>query len=466
MSPEYGATIGFFPVDEKTCDYLTATGRSVEHVETIRNYFKAQGMFGMPKGGGCRYSQVLELDLASITPSVAGPKRPQDRIDLPELKKQFIDLLTRPATSGGYNKRTDEISRRLPTAIGLKDEAHAPMIAGGGDQATDAPIATRNNVTAHNTSAWTEREMINNRPTPDHVRELADGQPNGDVLTLGHGDVLIAAITSCTNTSNPSVMLAAGLLAKKAVERGLEVRRSVKTSLAPGSRVVSDYLDKSGLQPYLDRLGFNLVGYGCTTCIGNSGPLDPEIEKVVLQSDLVGASVLSGNRNFEARVHQNVKANFLMSPPLVVAFALAGTVEIDLANDPIGKDKSGSDVYLRDLWPSLDEINDLMKSAFDPATYRRLYGSFAEQNPMWNEIPSATGTVYDWDPESTYIQEPPFFSGFSLQAGQLSEITGARPLAIFGDSVTTDHISPAGAIKPSSPAGLSAEQGSSGRRLQ
>jgi aconitate hydratase len=296
--------------------------------------------------------------------------------------------------------------------------------------------------------------MVNNRPTPDRLVEVDPEEfPHAEV-DLGHGDVLIAAITSCTNTSNPSVMLAAGLLAKKAVERGLDVRSAVKNSLAPGSRVVSEYLQKTGLQEYLDKLGFNLVGYGCTTCIGNSGPLDPNIEQVLGDHDLIAASVLSGNRNFEARVHQSIKANFLMSPPLVVAFAIAGTVDIDLANDPLGKGSDGKDVYLREIWPDLEEINALMSAAMDPDTYRRLYRDFAEQNPLWNEIPTSTGSVYKWDPESTYIQEPPYFEGFSNDVEEWCDVHNARPLAIFGDSVTTDHISPAGAIKSNSPAGL------------
>ena len=273
-------------------------------------------------------------------------------------------------------------------------------------------------------------------------------------VDLGHGDVVIAAITSCTNTSNPSVMLAAGLLAKKAVEKGLSVPATVKASLAPGSRVVTDYLEKTGLQPYLDEIGFNLVGYGCTTCIGNSGPLDPVIEEVVTKNDLIAASVLSGNRNFEARVHQSVKANFLMSPPLVVAFALAGRIDIDLTREPIGRGDNGAAVYLKDIWPNQGEVRELLKSAFDPETYRRLYGSFAEQNPAWNQIPATIGSVYEWDPDSTYIQEPPYFEGFSRESGAIRSFQGARALAVFGDSVTTDHISPAGAIKPTSPAGV------------
>src|SRR6266705_3367388 len=299
-------------------------------------------------------------------------------------------------------------------------------------------------------------EMLANRPTPDSGKEIE--AESIDVFArghsrIGHGSVLIAAITSCTNTSNPSVMLAAGLLAKKAVEHGLQIDPAVKTSLAPGSRVVSDYLEKTGLQKYLDELGFNLVGYGCTTCIGNSGPLHPKIEQAINEHDLVAASVLSGNRNFEARVHQNIKANFLMSPPLVVAFALAGRVDLDLTKEPIGKDKSGKDTFLRDLWPSLKEVRDAMQSALTPEVFRKLYRDFADQNPKWNEIPSSTGDIYQWDEKSDYIHEPPFFKDFSMAVGKIENIAGARALGIFGDSVTTDHISPAGAIKASSPAG-------------
>ena len=299
-------------------------------------------------------------------------------------------------------------------------------------------------------------EMVANRPTPDPGKEIEE--ESSEVFArgrahIGHGSVLIAAITSCTNTSNPSVMIAAGLLAKKAVERGLRVDAAVKTSLAPGSRVVSDYLQKTGLQKYLDELGFNLVGYGCTTCIGNSGPLHPNIEKAIHEYDLVAASVLSGNRNFEARVHQHIKANFLMSPPLVVAFALAGRVHIDLSRDPLGRDKDGKETFLRDLWPTLSEIRATMQSALAPQTFRKLYRDFANQNPKWNEIPSSTGDVYQWDEKSDYIHEPPFFQNFSMKSGQIEEIRGARALGIFGDSITTDHISPAGAIKETSPAG-------------
>ncbi|HWP43567.1 MAG TPA: aconitate hydratase [Blastocatellia bacterium] len=455
MSPEYGATMGFFPVDEQTLAYLKATGRSDEHVEIVRSYYEAQGMFGIPRKGECIYSQVLELDLAEVQPSVSGPKRPQDRINLAEIKRRFADLLQKPITENGYGKAASEIDRRYPVRIGVSAGNGSSAIAGGGGQEPDTvPDVVQDHVSARNTSPWTETEMMNNRPTPDRVDPaLAEEFPEAFV-DIGHGDVLIAAITSCTNTSNPSVMIGAGLLAKKAVERGLSIRPTVKTSLAPGSRVVTDYLEKTGLQSYLNQLGFNLVGYGCTTCIGNSGPLDPKIEEVVTQNDLVAASVLSGNRNFEARVHQSIKANFLMSPPLVVAFALAGTVDINLSEDAIGRGSDGQMVYLRDIWPSSEEISEAMKLAFDPEVYRRLYSSFASENPMWDEIPSTTGAVYEWDPESTYIQEPPYFEKFSMETERVSEIKSARALAIFGDSVTTDHISPAGAIKPTSPAGL------------
>jgi aconitate hydratase len=446
MAPEYGATMGYFPPDERSCEYLTFTGRTQEKVDAFRNYYKAQGLFGMPEPGQIDYSTVLELDLGSIEPAVAGPKRPQDRIPLTQLKDTFISLLTRPVQQNGYNKSLEDLEKTFPTEIGSGPNGKVE-VSGGGEQAQETqPYPT----TVNNTSALTEIEMMNNRPTPDRVTEVLAGQGKE---TLGHGDVLIAAITSCTNTSNPSVMLGAGLLAKKAVEKGLHVRPVVKASLAPGSRVVTEYLNKTGLQPYLDQLGFNLVGYGCTTCIGNSGPLDPRIEDVVIQNDLIGASVLSGNRNFEARIHQNIKANFLMSPPLVVAFALAGRVDIDMVNEPLGKGKNGQDVFLKDIWPSSEEVRGVLQAATDPETYRTLYSNFAEQNPLWNEIPSSTGDVYEWDEHSTYIQEPPFFHKFSIEPGKFADIKNARPLAIFGDSVTTDHISPAGSIKKTSPAG-------------
>jgi aconitase A len=977
MAPEYGATMGFFPVDEETCKYLQATGRDEEQVEAVRNYYQAQGLFGIPRGGECDYSTVLELDLSTIKPSVAGPKRPQDRIELPRLKEKFLELFEKPIGENGYGKTEKDLEQRFNVSVGRNAfRLTAPALSGGGEQRTEtSPIIEDNHVSQKDTSPLTEIEMMNNRPTPDRIEEIAPGDFPERFDDLGHGDVVIAAITSCTNTSNPSVMIAAGLLAKKAVERGLMVDPSVKTSLAPGSRVVTEYLEKTKLQPFLNELGFNLVGYGCTTCIaagtpvllangtarsietmpsaggalvfgptadsrlglaaqtermpqgvrdcvslvlqdgrtlvctpdhkilcangrwvradqlkpgqdrvvvgldapldepgddeagyvlragdlqftmgatdersralafarllghllsdgsisvagqgrmnvgqaldreavlndielttgkrpaatryderkwsivlpreltaaigalpgvrvgrrinqpamlpafvldescpvtlvreflgglfgadgwaptlhrlsereddavleqpafsqsakvehvgqlremmndlirllercgvktegakiyecrtrrtassypdaadgaprfevrlnlpdglsfvehvgfrycvdkalrasaaavywrtvkrineqrlwmsarleaqhkedralsftqarqtvsaelvqretaifphyslleghdrftrlpqptarkfqplhrdscgfpspvelfrqigarewfaslgargetdtskrycvekesltlptlalqvldrreagqravfdlavndlhafvagtvvvhnciGNSGPLDPRIEDVITKNDLIAASVLSGNRNFEARVHQSVKANFLMSPPLVVAFALAGRVNIDLSSEPLGKDRNGQDVYLRDIWPNLEEISQLMRAALDPETYRNLYRDFAEQNPLWNEIPSSTGDVYEWDTQSTYIQEPPYFEKFGMEAGKWSDIKNARPLAIFGDSVTTDHISPAGAIKPTSPAGLYLQQ--------
>jgi aconitate hydratase len=394
MAPEYGATMGFFPIDAECVNYLRATGRTDEQCAVYESYYKAQGLWGIPEAGQIDYSQVVEIDLATVKPSVAGPKRPQDRIELGNLRREFFGAVQRPVTESGFGKSRQAFGKahKVETAAGKK-------------------------------------------------------------VAVGTGSVLIAAITSCTNTSNPSVMLAAGLLAKKAVEKGLKVNPAVKASLAPGSRVVTDYLKKTGLQPYLNKLRFNTVGYGCTTCIGNSGPLDAAIEETVVKNDLVTASVLSGNRNFEARVHQSIKANFLMSPPLVVAFALAGRVDIDLTCEPLGTGKDGLPVYLADLWPTLQEVRDAMQSALKPEVFRKLYKDFAAQNPKWNEIPASLGNVYEWDRNSTYIQEPPFFTQFGMESGTIAEIRGARPLGIFGDSVTTDHISPAGAIKKSSPAG-------------
>jgi aconitate hydratase len=438
MSPEYGATMGFFPIDQESVAYLRATGRTEEQCAAFENYFQSQKMFGMPRKGEIDYSVDLELNLGDVQPAVAGPKRPQDRINLPALGETFRSILKKPVKDGGYGKTdVDLTAKHLVELNGSapRDE-EMPSIEPGEER--------------------NKAEMVTNRPTPDTAQEIkgasADPFRHGQ-SKIGHGTVLIAAITSCTNTSNPSVMLAAGLLARKAVERGLKVDPAVKTSLAPGSRVVTDYLDKTGLQKYLDELGFNLVGYGCTTCIGNSGPLHPNIEKAINQFDLIAASVLSGNRNFEARVHQNIKANFLMSPPLVVAFALAGRVDVDLSKEPIGKDKNGKETFLRDLWPSLTEIRDAMQAALKPEVFRKLYRDFAHQNPKWNEIRSSTGEVYQWDEKSDYIHEPPFFKDFSMNVGKIDNIVNARPLGIFGDSVTTDHISPAGAIKASSPAG-------------
>ena len=418
MAPEYGATMGFFPVDSESVNYLAATGRTEQQCRAFENYFKAQNLFGMPKKGDIEYSVDIDLDLSTVQPGVAGPKRPQDRINVPDLKTTFTSLLTKSVAEGGYGKAENDLSK-------------SAAVKRNGSQSAD------------------EAEMVNDRPTPD---AMTAAHAKSD-LHLRNGSVLIAAITSCTNTSNPSVMIGAGLLAKKAASRGLRVDPAVKTSLAPGSRVVKDYLETTGLQPYLDQLGFQIVGYGCTTCIGNSGPLAPEIESAIVENDLVTAAVLSGNRNFEARIHQNIRANFLMSPPLVVAYALAGRVDIDLTTEPIAKDSAGVDVFLKDIWPSLEEIRNEMQAALKPEIFQKLYTGFADQNPKWNEVPSSVGQIYDWDAKSTYIQEPPFFENFGMSAGTISDINGARPMGIFGDSVTTDHISPAGAIKASSPAG-------------
>lgn len=454
MAPEYGATMGFFGVDEETCNYLKATGRSENQVNAFRNYFKAQGLFGTPQQGEIEYSQVLELDLSAITPNVAGPKRPQDRIELAKLKERFLDLFQRPLSDNGYAKSVTELEHRHKTLIGVRGQVAQPLTGGGEQESATAPDAKGTDLSLKNTNTQTEIEMMNNRPTPDRVENVPAHAFPAASTTLGHGDVLIAAITSCTNTSNPSVMIAAGLLAKKAVEKGLSVKPQVKTSLGPGSRVVTEYLQETGLQTYLDQLGFQTVGYGCTTCIGNSGPLDPKIEEVIIQNDLIAASVLSGNRNFEARVHQSIKANFLMSPPLVVAFALAGRINIDMSQEPLGVGRGGQEVYLKDIWPTSQEIAALLDAAMNAATYERLYSDFTAENPLWNDIPASTGNIYQWDEASTYIQQPPFFENFSLEASTPQDIRWARALGIFGDSVTTDHISPAGSIKASSPAGL------------
>jgi len=439
MAPEYGATMGFFPIDAECSNYFRATGRTAEQIATHESYYKSQGLWGIPQKGQIDYSSELELDLGSVVPSVAGPKRPQDRIELPKLKEEFVGAFSRPVTANGFGRKVEDYD----AVARLSGVTH--VSSGGGSQ---EPVSPKESL-AHNTNPTTELEMANNRPTPDPI-ERASTNASGAIT---HGSVLIAAITSCTNTSNPSVMLAAGLLAKKAVEKGLSVKTTVKASLAPGSRVVTDYLQKAGLQSYLDQLGFNLVGYGCTTCIGNSGPLAASIEEAVVKNDLIAAAVLSGNRNFEARVHQNIKANFLMSPPLVVAFALAGRVDLDMSSEPIGTTAKGEKVFLKDIWPTLTEVRDLMQSALKPEIFRKLYTDFASQNPKWNEIPSSTGNVYGFDLKSTYIQEPPFFENFGMSTGTIANVKGARALGIFGDSVTTDHISPAGAIKKTSPAG-------------
>ena len=389
MAPEYGATIGYFPVDEQTCRYLRQTGRDEATVAATEKFYRAQGCFGAAEAGSVEYSRVVDLDLTRVEPCVAGPKRPQDRVPLGALAREFTDLLERPEAEGGYGR-------------------------------PKAPADAKS----------------------QGARRVADG------------DVVIAAITSCTNTSNPSVMLAAGLVAKKAVELGLKMRPSVKTSLTPGSRVVSKYLEATGLQDYLDELGFAVVGYSCATCVGASGPIDSALEEQINENGTVACAVLSGNRNFEARIHPAVRASFLASPPLVVAFALAGTVNIDLTHEPLGHAAgTGEPVYLSDIWPTQEELAQALATAADPAFYRDIYDSdFESSNPYWAEIPQATGSLYPWEPESEYLKEPPFLDD-DLRVSTLAEIRGARSLVILGDSVTTDHISPIGTIGIRTPAG-------------
>ena len=389
MAPEYGATMGFFPVDAATIEYFKGTGRTAEEISALEAYFKAQGMFGVPKAGQIDYTKVVELDLSTITPSLAGPKRPQDRIEIGKAKSTFGALFSKPVAENGFAKKSEDLTKRFKTSDGID---------------------------------------------------------------IGSGDVLIAAITSCTNTSNPSVLLAAGLLAKKAVDKGLTVKKHIKTSLAPGSRVVTEYLKAAALLPSLEQLGFYISAYGCTTCIGNAGPLADSIDEAVTQNDLVCAAVLSGNRNFEARIHPNLRANFLASPPLVVAYAITGSVLKDLMTEPLGTGKDGKPVWIGDVWPTSAEVHALLKYATDSKTFRKLYGDFVSGNPLWNAVPSASGQVYNW-PKSTYIAEPPFFEQFGMQPGKIGSVVNARALGIFGDSVTTDHISPAGSIKDTSPAG-------------
>jgi len=389
MAPEYGATCGYFPVDDVSCEFLQITGRG-DLVPAAQAYLKAQGLYGMPRKGDIDYSQVVELDLATVRPAVAGPRRPHDHLELSQIGARYRELMGKAFTDGGYGK-SKELGKRVPTSKAGVD--------------------------------------------------------------VGHGDVLISAITSCTNTSNPGVMLGAALLAKKAVEKGLKPHPRVKTSLGPGSLAVTEYLKNAGLLTYLEQLGYYVAGYGCTTCIGNSGPLDAHIDEAVSKNDLVAAAVLSGNRNFEARIHQNIRANFLMSPPLVVAFGLAGTVNIDMSTDPIGTGQDGKPVYLKNIWPSSQEIAAAMKFATDPGMYRKLFSAFGEGNPMWDDIPATVGATYQWDEKSTYVRLPPYFEGFTMKPGKVSDVRGARILGIFGDAITTDHISPAGGIRSTSPAG-------------
>jgi aconitate hydratase len=442
MAPEYGATMGFFPVDEQTLVYLRLTGRSEQHIDLIRTYLQAQNLFGMPDKGEVDYTKVIELDLNSVQPCVSGPRRPQDRIDLSDLKPKFEQLLRSSFADGGYGK-SDEPPEVTVTSQGFFSLQH-PHDTGG----TFALKAKR-----FEPVAWSEAEMVTNRPKTNPIIDPGYSEATHSAISLTHGKIVIAAITSCTNTSNPSVMIAAGLLAKKAIEKGLEVNSLIKTSLAPGSRVVTDYLEKSDLQKHLDALGFQLVAYGCTTCIGNSGPLDEKIEDAIKSHDLISASVLSGNRNFEARIHGAVKANFLMSPPLVVAFALAGRIDIDMNHEPLGTDKEGQPVFLRDIWPSSQEIQETMHKAIQPEMFKKRYANILEDNPIWKDIQAPKGARYEWDPASTYIQKPPYFEDFSLQIPPKNELIGMRALAIFGDSITTDHISPAGSFRANLPAG-------------
>ncbi len=449
MAPEYGATMGFFPVDEKTIDYFRGTGRSKAEIEAFEGYFRAQELFGVPAAGEIDYSHVVRLDLGTVAPSLAGPKRPQDRIELGNVSSKFDELFSAPAAHNGFNQPIERLGRSFPV--------------GGGGEGEVAPETPAHPPGAQRSLA----EMEANKPKLEaaHSEAPVDAPTPPKRLSIANGDVLIAAITSCTNTSNPSVMLAAGLLAKKAVKAGLTVQPHIKTSLAPGSRVVTEYLTEAGLLPYLEKLGFALAGYGCTTCIGNAGDLTPELNEAITSNDLVCAAVLSGNRNFEARIHPNIKANFLASPPLVVAYAIAGTVRRDLMTEPVGQGKNGRDIYLGDIWPTSEEIHALMKYAMNGKAFRENYEKVrSEPGKLWEKIHGVTGATYTW-PESTYIAEPPFFDGFRLEleapaAGAAGAegsnpyvVHGARVMALFGDSITTDHISPAGSIKESSPAG-------------
>ena len=448
MAPEYGATMGFFPVDEKTIDYFKATGRSQAELEAFEAYFKAQGLFGAPRAGEVDYTRVVTLDLGRVTPSLAGPKRPQDRIELGQVKAQFTSLFSLPPTQNGFN----QAAHLLHTRHLVQAQHSAPELPA-------APVAVAPGAARHVV------EMVSGHSTLEAAQSQARQVPahTGDV-SLGNGDVLIAAITSCTNTSNPSVMLAAGLLAKKAVEAGLKVAPHIKTSLAPGSRIVTEYLTEAGLLPYLEKLGFNVAAYGCTTCIGNAGDLRPEFNEAIARNDLICAAVLSGNRNFEARIHPNLKANFLCSPPLVVAYAIAGTVLRDVMTEPLGQGKGGRDIYLGDVWPSSDEIAAVLKFAMNGKAFRANYAKVATApGLLWEKIQGVTGQVYNW-PVSTYIARPPFFDAFTLapprqppanrtDTADGNVISGARAMALFGDSITTDHISPAGSINAASPAG-------------
>ena len=450
MAPEYGATMGFFPVDDVTVAYLRNTGRTDEEVDAVTAYFKAQGLYGIPQAGQIDYSSVVELDLASIEPSLAGPKRPQDRVALSNMKETFNTLFSKSVAENGFNKPAALLQQRYCTTPPEGIAEKCMLASGGGLVDTNSAPSGKLTLGSRSSSAASEIEMLDNHPTATPHPQSADKIL--PVLEIGHGDVLIAAITSCTNTSNPSVLLTAGLLAKKAVEHGLRVKPHIKTTLAPGSRVVTAYLKNAGLLAYLEQLGFSVAAYGCTTCIGNSGPLNPEIEEAIIANDIIAAAVLSGNRNFEARIHANIKANFLASPPLVVAYAIAGKMNINLDTEPLGIGKNSQPVYLKDIWPSSAELQAVSQFATDPSLYRTLYSDLTRDLPLWNAIPAPTGDQYQWD-NSTYIARPPFFDKFSMHNGRIKEIRNAKPLAIFGDSVTTDHISPAGSFNARSPAG-------------
>jgi len=422
MAPEYGATCGIFPVDAETLRYLTLTGRSAEQIQLVEDYYKAQGMFHTPDAPEAEYSTTISLDLATVEPSVAGPKRPQDRVLLSE-------------TGASFHKA-------LPTLLGPQgNKAAAKQVVGWEGEGGHA--------SAHGDAASSK-----GAPEPCEAPTSVEGR-FGVVVDkyLHHGSIVIAAITSCTNTSNPSVMLAAGLLAKKAVEKGLKTPPWVKTSLAPGSRVVTDYYEKAGLNKYMDALRFQTVGYGCTTCIGNSGPLPTDVSKSIEDHSLVAVSVLSGNRNFEGRISPEVRANYLMSPPLVVAYALAGKIDHDFEKDSLGKDKDGKPVYLKDIWPTQKEVSDTLASSIDTAMFHKEYSTISDGDANWQKLAVPTGKVYGWEADSTYIRKAPYFDGMPAKPAPVQDITGARVLAVLGDSVTTDHISPAGSIKLNGPAG-------------
>jgi aconitate hydratase len=430
MSPEYGATCGFFPVDQATLDYLRMTGRPKERIALVEAYCKEQGLFHDPDDEPT-YSEVLELDLGDVEPSLAGPRRPQDRVPLSDAKSSFLAALGSFGVDYNDTGQDEALAETFP--------ASDPTFAQQPGHEPESSVAAA--LPPPGAAAVVERAQ------PVHVSY------DGSEFDLEHGSVVIAAITSCTNTSNPAVMIAAGLLAKNAVERGLERKPWVKSSLAPGSKVVTEYYERAGLTPYLEQLGFHTVGYGCTTCIGNSGPLPPEISTAVTDGDLVVCSVLSGNRNFEARIHPEVKANYLASPPLVVAYALAGRMDLDLVDEPIGTGSDGEDVYLRDLWPSAQEVQDTIASAVQDEMFTRTYADVFTGDERWRALPVPEGDLYEWDDASTYVRLPPYFEGMSREPGTVEDVAGARCLVVLGDSVTTDHISPAGSIKPESPAG-------------